>query len=322
MRARIWGCRGSLPAPAQSTVRYGGNTSCVEVRVDEDIALVLDAGSGMLGLGRELSDAGVGSIHVLLSHLHLDHLQGLAFFAPFWNPEVQLHVWGPPSPNQSLADRVGKYVSPPLFPVHLSDVPSRPVFHDVPAEPWALGSALVAGYPVVHQGPTLGFRITAHGRSLAYIPDHEPSLGVDLTRMEPEWMSGYEVAAGVDVLLHDSQYSSDEYENHVGWGHSSVQHAVAFAVAARVDQLVMFHHDPRHSDQELDALRQEATARWEGKHLPLLAAEGMRLSLESSGIAIEDPNDAGVDSMRPRPNGVDVTATGSHRRRSRAARSD
>jgi len=290
MRARIWGCRGSLPAPAPDTVRYGGNTSCVEVSVDDDVVLVMDAGSGMRPLGRALARRGPHEIHVLLSHLHLDHLQGLAFFLPFWSDDVELHIWGPPSPNQSLAERVASYVSPPLFPVPLSDVPSRPKFHDVPGEPWMVGSALVAGYSVVHQGPTLGFRVTAHDRTLAYIPDHEPSLGVDLTRMEPDWMSGYQVAHGADVLLHDAQYSGDEYSSHVGWGHSSLDHAVTFARASQSERLVLFHHDPAHSDNELESLLTEAQSLWTGEQLPVLAAEGMSLSLDPAGVRIDSPS--------------------------------
>ena len=287
MKARIWGCRGSLPAPGPETVRYGGNTSCVEVRVDEDTVLVLDAGSGMRPLGRSLATGQTRVIHVLLSHLHLDHLQGLAFFLPFWSDDVELHIWGPPSPNFALAERVAAYVSPPLFPVPLSDVPSRPLFHDVPDEPWAIGSALIAGHPVVHQGPTLGFRITADDRTLAYIPDHEPSLGVELRRVEVDWISGYEIARRADVLLHDAQYSEDEYSVHVGWGHSSVDHALAFASAAEVEQLVMFHHDPAHSDRELETLLDVARSSWPGRRPPVLAAEGMVLHLDPSGVTIE-----------------------------------
>ncbi len=288
----MWGCRGSLPAPSPDTVRYGGNTSCVELNVDEDIVIVLDAGSGIRPLGRILAVHRPQAIHVLLTHLHLDHLQGLAFFLPFWSDDIELHIWGPSSPNYSLATRVASYVSPPLFPVHLSDVPSRPIFHDVPDEPWMIGSALVARYPVVHQGPTLGFRVTADDRTLAYIPDHEPSLGVDLRQLEPDWISGYRVAEGADVLLHDSQYSGEEYGSHAGWGHSSIDHAVSFARAAQVERLLMFHHDPGHTDMELESLRDEAQSLWTGRQSPVLAAEGMTLRLEQAEVSIDPPAEA------------------------------
>jgi ribonuclease BN (tRNA processing enzyme) len=168
-------------------------------------------------------------------------------------------------------------------------VPSRPIFHDVPDEPWRIGSALVEGHPVVHQGPTMGFRISAHDRTLAYIPDHEPSLGVDLQHVEREWMSGYRLAEGADVLFHDSQYSDNEYDDHVGWGHSSGDHAVTFACAAGVDRLVMFHHDPAHSDDELESMLDRAQSSWPGGRPPVLAAEGMVLDMDQAGVTIDGP---------------------------------
>ena len=299
MRARVWGCRGSLPAPGPDTVRYGGNTSCVEVRADEDIVIVLDAGSGMRALGRELAAGPARVIHVLLTHLHMDHLQGLAFFLPFWAPDVELHIWGPPSPSYGLSERVAAYVSPPLFPIHLSDVPSRPIFHDVPDEPWMIGSALVAGYPVVHQGPTMGFRLTSDGRTLAYLPDHEPSLGVNLRQLEPDWISGYRVAEGADVLLHDAQYSDHEYGSRVGWGHSTIDHAVAFADAAQTNHLVMFHHDPAHSDVELESLLDQARSLGDGRCPASLAAEGMTVEMGAGGVTIDSPSPAEPTSPRP-----------------------
>jgi phosphoribosyl 1,2-cyclic phosphodiesterase len=285
MRARIWGCRGSLASPGRRTVRYGGNTSCVEVRVDDDNVIILDAGSGMRSLGDVLDAEPRRAIHVLLTHLHLDHLQGLAFFRPFWRDDVELHIWGPASPTRSLVDRIASYLSPPLFPVHLSEVPSRPVFHDVPAEPWAIGDAIVTGVPVSHQGPTTGFRVEGSGRALAYIPDHEPGLGGDLHDLEPEWISGHLVAQGADVLLHDAQYSDAEYRAHVGWGHSSVDHAVAFAQASGVGQLVLFHHDPSHTDADLEVLCRQAAAQWTGADAPVLASDDMTIDLTPEGVA-------------------------------------
>jgi phosphoribosyl 1,2-cyclic phosphodiesterase len=287
MRARVWGCRGSLAAPGPETVRYGGNTSCVEVEVDDDIVMILDAGSGIRSLGVTLAAGPPKAIHILLTHLHLDHLQGLAFFAPFWIAGTELHVWGPPSPTKSLAERVAGYVSPPLFPVHLSDVPSRPTFHDAPEQPWAIGRARVTAQPVSHQGPTIGYRIEADGRAIAYMPDHEPALGIDLASLEPEWMSGESLAREADVLLHDAQYTPDEYRDHVGWGHSSVLHAITLAKAARVRQLLLFHHDPSHSDAELEELLGAAIDTWDGSDdRPVLAYEGMTITLDRAGISM------------------------------------
>jgi phosphoribosyl 1,2-cyclic phosphodiesterase len=288
VKARIWGCRGSLASPGPNTVGYGGNTSCIEVKVDDDHLIILDAGSGIRDLGVRLMGESPQAIHIVLSHLHLDHLQGLAFFPPFWSADVELHIWGPASPTRSLAERVAGYLSPPLFPVHLSDAPSRPIFHDVPQEPFMIGNALVRGTPVSHQGPTVGIRVEADDRVLAYLPDHEPSLGIDLASLEPEWISGHAVARDADVLLHDAQYSATEYHSHVGWGHSSIDHAVAFALASNVHRLVLFHHDPGHTDAHLEIMCAEAAAKWTADSPPpVLAAEGTTFTMGPEGVSLE-----------------------------------
>jgi phosphoribosyl 1,2-cyclic phosphodiesterase len=279
VRAHIWGCRGSLASPGPETVRYGGNTSCIEVRLDDDTLIILDAGTGIRPLGNRLMDELPRTVHLFLTHLHIDHLEGLGFFAPLWSPDVELHIWGPPSPLRSLEQRVTRYLSPPLFPIHLSDVPADPIFHDVPDDAWKVGPAVVTARPVSHRGPTVGFRIEEDGQTLAYIPDHEPALGVDLRTVEPEWISGHAVADGVDLLFHDSQYTEDEYPRRIGWGHSSTAHVVAFAAVCAVRQLVMFHHDPTHTDDQLEEILVRAKELWEGSGEPVLAYEGMELEL-------------------------------------------
>ena len=289
MRVRVWGCRGSLAAPGAETMRYGGNTSCVEVTAASGQTLVLDAGTGMRPLGVALAKAGVDDIHVLLSHLHLDHLQGLGFFRPLFDPDVRVHVWGPPSPVQPLADRISTYLSPPLFPVRLSDIPSAVSFHDAPEEAITIGSVTVRAALVTHQGPTVGYRIEEDGRSITYLPDHEPSLGGDLANQPADWISGHGLAAGTDVLLHDAQYGDEEYPHHMGWGHSSIGHVVAFARKADVRNLVLFHHDPYHTDAELEALVDEARTLWgDGCHCVCPAWEGMTIELDGRGVRVED----------------------------------
>ncbi|HXG76807.1 MAG TPA: MBL fold metallo-hydrolase [Gaiellaceae bacterium] len=278
VRARIWGCRGSLPTPGARTVRYGGNTACVEVAAGVG-RLVLDAGTGIKALGATLSAE--EPIHVLLTHLHLDHVEGLRFFAPLWDPRCELHVWGPPSPLFPLRERIARAFSPPLFPLELTDSPAHVTFHDVPREPWELGEITIAAQPVSHPGPTLGFRLEAGGRALAYIPDHEPVLGLELGALEPEWISGYALAAGADLLLHDCQLTEAEYPTRVGWGHSSVAHAVALAQRAEVGRLVLFHHDPDRGDDEVELLGARARELWGGGRgePPLAAYEGMTIEL-------------------------------------------
>ncbi|MHB8467656.1 MAG: MBL fold metallo-hydrolase [Acidimicrobiales bacterium] len=287
MEARVWGCRGSVAAPGPTTVRYGGNTSCIEVRLDDGAVLILDAGTGIRELGLQLTDEGVKTIHLFLSHLHLDHLQGLAFFTPLYDESVFLHIWGPRSPVKSLRERIGTYMSEPLFPVNLSDVPCHTVFHDAPEDGCDFGAATVWADQVSHQGPTVGYRVEADW-TLAYIPDHEPALGLDLATVEPAWLSGYPLAANADVLVHDAQYTEAEYPNHIGWGHSSVDQVVHFARRSGVARLVLFHHDPRHTDGVLDVFLQRACELWGTEGLPpVLAHEGMSLrELASAALHI------------------------------------
>lgn len=281
MRAVVWGCRGSLAAPGADTVVYGGNTSCVELGLPEGPPVILDAGTGIRLLGLELASSSE-PIHLCLTHLHLDHLEGLGFFVPLWQPERELHIWGPASPIDALEERIARYLSPPLFPVELSEVPAKLTFHDLPDGEFVLGSTRVRAEPVSHRGPTVGYRFEDAGTTLVYIPDHEPFLGVEPADAEPGWVSGFALAEGADVLLHDAQYFEHEYPNHVGWGHSSVGHAVAFARLAGVRRLVLFHHDPLHTDEQLRSLEARARELWGDKETsPELAREGATLQVPS-----------------------------------------
>jgi phosphoribosyl 1,2-cyclic phosphodiesterase len=276
-----------VAAPGSNTVRYGGNTSCVEVRLDSGDLLVLDAGTGMRALGVELERDPPAEIHVLLSHLHLDHVQGLGFFRPLYRSDTTVHIWGPASPVQSLADRLAIYMSPPLFPVRLADIPAQLTFHDQPEAEVTIGSATVRAGGVNHQGPTVGYRIEEHGRVLTYLPDHEPVLGVPLEDLGDEWLSGYDIAHHADVLFHDAQYGDDEYPRHVGWGHSCIEHVMGFARRVHAETLVLFHHDPYHDDDKLEALLDDAR-RHAGDHdRPVcLAYEGMTVEIDKDGVRI------------------------------------
>ena len=279
MRVKVWGCRGSLPTPGASTVRYGGNTSCVEVSLDDGSLLVLDAGTGIRCLGDELAERGITQLHLLLTHLHLDHLEGLRFFGPLWNPSVSIDIWGPPSPTSSLRDRIARSFSPPLFPRDLKEVPASVTFHDVPRTPWVLGPFSLTAALVVHPGPTVGYRIEAGGATFAYLPDHEPALAGGAEK-SLDWISGGALAEGADLLLHDAQYFEDEYEARIGWGHSSVADAVAYADAVDARRVLLFHHEPLHADESLDRLEDRARelARRNGRG-PTLAREGMVVEL-------------------------------------------
>jgi phosphoribosyl 1,2-cyclic phosphodiesterase len=251
-----------LAAPGAETARYGGNTSCVEVRDTDGAVLVLDAGTGIRRLAAALPP-NLRRVDLLLTHLHMDHIQGLGFFAPLYDPAVQVHIWGPAGAEVNLRTRLMRYLSPPLFPVHLRDLPCDQVFHEVPRGHFEIGPFRLYSTPVCHPGPTVGYRIEAGGAVVSYLPDHEPALGSRAFPIEADWTSGYAVAAGADLLIHDAQYTSDEYARRVGWGHSSLQQALAFAALAAVKHFVPFHHDPAHTDDDLD--RWIASARAEAR---------------------------------------------------------
>lgn len=260
-------------------MRFGGNTPCVEVRTDDGGLLILDAGTGLRRLGAQLEDD--GPLHLLVTHLHLDHIEGLRFFEPFWHAGRELHIWGPPSAVHTLEERITRAFSPPLFPIELADTPASVTFHDVPHEPWEIGGVRIEARTVSHPGPTLGYRLSVNGAALAYIPDHEPVLGVELADLEPEWISGHAIAEDVDLLLHDCQFSENEYPSRVGWGHSSVAHAVEFARRADVGRLVLFHHDPDRTDDGIDRIVERAGELWgkDSGDRPVAASEGMTLEL-------------------------------------------
>ena len=280
MRVVIWGCRGSVASPGPATVRCGGNTSCVEVSLEDGSVFVLDAGTGIRELGAELTERGTRRIQLLLTHLHLDHLEGLRFFAPLFDPSVEIDLWGPRSPVLGLQERIRRSFSPPLFPIDLQDTPAKVTFHDVPKVPWRVGEALLTASLVVHPGPTVGFRIEADGASVAYLPDHEPALAGRFEERTRDWISGGSIADDVDLLLHDAQYFEDEYVERLGWGHSSVSSAVAYAEAVGAKRLVLFHHDPTHSDETMQKLESEARSLVEnGEDPPTVAREGMVLEL-------------------------------------------
>ena len=252
MKVTLWGTRGSLASPGPDTARYGGNTSCVEVRGKDGTVLILDAGTGLRQLGLSLPRS-LSRVNLLLTHLHMDHIQGLGFFGALRNPEIEVHIWGPASTKLDLRSRLTRYLSPPLFPVHLRDLPNT-ILHEVPRGDFDIGEFHISTALVCHPDPTVGYRIESPDAIITYLPDHEPALGAKKFPLSADWTSGYKLAAGSDLLIHDAQFSEDEYKTRVGWGHSSLTHAFEFAELAGVKSFVPFHHDPSHTDDVIDDL--------------------------------------------------------------------
>jgi len=259
VRVNIWGARGSIPAPGPETMRYGGNTSCVEVTLSDGSTLILDAGTGIRNLGLAMSGAR-SPLNIVLTHLHLDHVQGLMFFAPAFRRQCEITVWGPRSDDHPLCERIARYISAPLAPVDVREMPFE--FRETGAGEWKIGSATIRAQSVNHRGPTLGYRIEDAGSTLCYIPDHEPGVGTPVGELSDEWIPALELARDATLLIHDCQYTDEEYPAHVGWGHCPVGDALAFAQRARAEQVLLFHHDPMHSDDFLDAIEDQVKGRW------------------------------------------------------------
>jgi phosphoribosyl 1,2-cyclic phosphodiesterase len=292
VKIKIWGARGSVPSPGPETNRYGGNTSCLQVTLSDGTILVLDAGTGIRSMGLCVPE--LKNVSIMLTHLHLDHIQGLMFFAPAFQPGADLTIWGPAALDSSLEDRIARYISAPLSPVEVRELPCDVSFRDAPEMEWKVGCATVRAASVSHRGPTLGYRITDGDTSLCYIPDHEPALGVNLDELEPEWISGFDLACGASMLVHDCQYTDEEYPAHVGWGHSSMSAALCFARRVEAERVLLFHHDPLHSDHALDDMRDRAHEWWR-HHQGEGEEDRLQLASERLEIALGEP----VSSQAP-----------------------
>jgi len=258
MKITIWGCRGSMPSPGPDMIKYGGNTSCVQVE-HEDACIILDGGSGIQELGNAL-DPDTRVVNLLLTHLHIDHIMGLGYFRPFYNPKCTVNIWGPTGSNESLVERLRRYFSPPFFPVRLKELPAEIHVFEIDNSDFEIDSFRIRSEYICHPGPTVGYRVECGDSILSYIPDHEPALGSSDFPHSKEWCSGYDIAENADLLLHDGQYTQQDYKGKIGWGHSSMKDAIDFAKLSQVKKLILFHHDPLHSDATLEDMFEQSTA--------------------------------------------------------------
>ena len=283
---RFWGTRGSIPSPGLATARYGGNTPCVELRTAEGWLVILDAGTGIRELGRSLMSRANGhgvEGDIFLTHAHWDHIQGIPFFAPLFHRGNHFTIWGSRSLQTSIDRVVRDQMSPVVFPVTFEELQARIDFQELAEERRAGSGYEVAAMAVRHPGGALAYRFTESngtGGGLVYVSDNELSAAARYDSPR-EWRSRFvEFVRGAAVLVHDTMYRADEYRNFVGWGHSTYEDAVELALEASVERLVLFHHHPERTDDEVDrcvaACRELVQAR--GARLEVIAAaEGMTL---------------------------------------------
>src|SRR5690349_11344867 len=282
----FWGTRGSIPTPGPHTARYGGNTSCVAVEGPGGQLVILDAGTGIRGLGLTLVERQNGAVQaeILLSHTHWDHIQGLPYFKPFFAPGNAVRIWGSRQGTTSLEAILRQQMDPAVFPVPLDALSARLTVQQGEPGEFAVSTFRVRAMRLRHPGTTLGYRLTpaAGGASMAYVTDNELGPGGHYGT-PASWRKDFVMFLhGVELLIHDAMYTPQELEEHRGWGHSTFEEAVALAGEAGVKRLVLFHHEPEHGDEAIDALLAAARRQARTKGLPaevLAAQEGMILTI-------------------------------------------
>ena len=272
----FWGVRGSCPCPAPENSRYGGNTAAVVVQAPGEPPLLLDLGTGLRQFGRTQAVDGTFEATCLLTHLHWDHVQGLPFFPPIDRPGAKLDIYAPAQPGERLSETFGRLMTPPFFPITYSELRGEIRWHGVTEEDFAVPGGKVKARPVPHCGDTAGYRIEIGGKSIAYISDHQAPEALD--RVDDRVL---ELCDGVDLLIHDAQYTPEEFSQRLTWGHCTVDYSVLVAREAGARHLVLFHHDPGHNDDVLDGLLEGArrTAARLGVERVSSAYEGLVIEL-------------------------------------------
>jgi phosphoribosyl 1,2-cyclic phosphodiesterase len=287
LEVTFWGTRGSIPSPGASTVRFGGNTPCVEVRGANGQRCILDAGTGIRALGLALlEDGALVDTDLFLTHFHWDHIQGLPFFAPGHARNARIRVHAPAQERAPAVELLAAQMTAPHFPVPFSDLHGveRVVEHDVGE--WTAGSFVFRATRTCHPSRTFGYRIQSGGVALVYIPDNEISLLRDRGG-ETAYDELVAFCSEADLLVHDAMYTSSEYPDKVGWGHSTYLQAATLAVDAGVGRLRLFHHAPERTDAELERIVSELREHLRTRRVTLdiaAAAEGERISLSPGSL--------------------------------------
>jgi len=291
MYVRFWGTRGSLPTPGRHTLRFGGNTSCVEVRTANAL-VIIDCGSGLHNLGRALAQTGELPVkgHILISHTHWDHIQGIPFFAPFFRPGNEWDVYAPRGLGQSLHDTLAGQMQYVYFPVRLDQMGAKIRYHELVEGDFRVGDVKVRTQYLNHTALTLGYRLEADGAVLVYSTDHEPfsrQLASGNGPIQGQDRRHCEFLADADLVIHDAQFTLSEYADKVGWGHSTVEYAVAMCREAKAARLALTHHDPARTDDAIEGIVKHVRSHEPASALDIFAAEeGKSLELQRTNKTI------------------------------------
>src|SRR5437588_143144 len=279
MRVTFWGTRGSVPTPGPSTVRYGGNTACVEMRTDGGTFFIFDSGTGIRELGLNLTRQGGPVVaHLMLGHTHWDHISGFAFFTPAFVPGNRLAIYGAREVDRSLREILAGHMHYTYFPVRLGDLHAEMTFCELEEGTIQIEDATVRTHYLNHTAVCMGYRVEVDGVSMAYVTDHEPYSELEDGLRRGSIHDGdrrlIEFVRGVDLLIQDAQYTSEEYAARRGWGHGSTDYVIDVAVEAGVRRVALFHHEPTHSDDDIDRMIEacRARAREAGSEIDVFAA--------------------------------------------------
>ncbi len=290
MKIRCWGSRGSITVSGKEFLRYGGDTTCIEVRGADDELIIIDAGTGIRALGNKLVSRGCPDINLLITHSHWDHLSGFPFFAPLYKKDCQIKVYGPRPTQASLRKIVSKTMGAPYFPIEFEDITAKISFPRTEGDAYMLGSIQIKTIPLRHPSKCVGYRLTNNGSTFVFMTDNE---------IERDYSNGVsyadyvEFARGADLLFHDAEYSMEEYRKTKGWGHSAYLHTVRFAMDAGVKTLGLFHHNQDRTDEEVDAIVRECRE--------FITREGGQLECFAVATGFETilkPTSARADSLR------------------------
>ena len=302
MRVQFWGTRGSLAKPGPTTLRYGGNTACVEVRTADGTLVVLDCGTGAHGLGLALAGSAEQPVrgHLLITHTHWDHIQGFPFFAPLFIRGNEWDIYAPGGLGQQLEVTLAGQMEYTYFPITLSQCGAAIRFHDLGEGSFEIGTLRVTARYLNHPALALGYRLEVDGAVVVYAVDHEPHArdragpaagSPDGSPVHREDQRHVEWLSGADLIIHDAQYTVEEYPQRMNWGHTPAEWAVDYALAADAKRLALFHHDPQRDDAALDRLVEVCRRRAAGSRLDVFAAaEGQVVEMASSGVDVTRPD--------------------------------